>query len=73
MNVVNTKRMCGSIVLGNRTTKKDRTVKGATVSEGKGKEGRGGQKDELSASRKLCGEGEDFNARLRDPENNGGG
>lgn len=53
---------------------KDRTVKGATVSEGKGKEGRreGGQKDELSASRKLCGEGEDFNARLRDPEKNGG-
>jgi len=32
----------------------------------------GGQKDELSASRKLCGEGEDFNARLRDPKNNGG-
>jgi hypothetical protein len=53
--------------------KKDRTVEGATVSGGKGEEWeRGGQKNELSASRKLCGEGGDFNARLRDPENNGG-
>lgn len=74
MNVVNTKRMYRSIVLENRTTKKkDRTVEGATVSGGKGEEWeRGGQKNELSASRKLCGEGGDFNARLRDPENNGG-
>ena len=74
MNVANTKRMYRSIVLENRTTGKDRTVEGATVFQGRRERSGGGgeQKDELSASRKLCGEGEDFNARLRDLEKNGG-
>jgi hypothetical protein len=60
MNVMNTERVCRSIVLENRTTKKTGLLKERRFEGG----GRGGKRTSSQPTGSSAGEGEDFIERL---------